>query len=420
MPWISGASAGRRAITAVGAAVLLAIAGGAEAADPAGGAEQLFDSARGDMKRGDFGAARDKLLESLQLEETAGTLFNLGLCEEKLGLLSSSLEHLRAALARAGEDDKRRPIMTALIGSLEGRVARVVLKRSSTAGPALLVTLDGRAVPAVTDRHEILVDAGEHQLVVRGPSGPPQTTALHVSEGETVVQTIAWSPATPVPQPTEQVRAPAAPPLAPPRPARLDERLGAVAVSAGAAALLGGAALGYMTIGSKISVEHHCAAAGCDEDGRRASADGSAYSAASTALTVTGLVGVGIGTYALLRPDAASRAQATARERSVGYIAGAVGAAALITSAIAGGLALSAKDELLDRCGDSGPCADPQGLDAAARGRTAATLASVALGVGVVGLGVATYSLLLRPRFAPGSSIRVTLAPSAVACAVRF
>ena len=47
--------------------------------------EALFESARVDMKQGDFAAARSKLIESLQLEETVGTLFNLGLCEEKLG-----------------------------------------------------------------------------------------------------------------------------------------------------------------------------------------------------------------------------------------------------------------------------------------------------------------------------------------------
>jgi hypothetical protein len=420
MRWMSGASFRRRFSIVLGCFALIALAGGVRAADAPGGAAQLFESARGDMKRGDFAAARNKLLESLQLEETAGTLFNLGLCEEKLGLLSDSLEHLRAAHARAGDDDKRRPIMTTLIGSLEQRVARVVLKRSGETGPALQVTLDGRAVQAATEGHEVLVDAGEHQLVVRGPTGPPLTTALHVDEGETVVKTIAWQPEPSAPTPAAQLRAPVAEPPAPSGRARLDERLGAVAVTAGAAALIASAALGYMTIGSKISVDHHCTSAGCDEEGRQASAEGGSYSTASTALTITGLVGLGLGSYALLRPDPASRARATPKERSVGTIAGTVGAAALITSAIAGGVALSAKRELLDRCGDAGPCDDPQGLDAAARGRTAATLATVALGVGVVGLGVASYSLLLRPRFAPRTDVRVTLSPSAVACAVRF
>jgi hypothetical protein len=97
-----------------------------------------------------------------------------------------------------------------------------------------------------------------------------------------------------------------------------------------------------------------------------------------------------------------------------------VGAAAIIASAIAGGVTLSAKRDVLDRCGPDGPCADPQGLDAAARGRTAAMVASVALGVGVAGLGLASYSLLLRPSFAPSADVRVALSPSGVVCAATF
>jgi hypothetical protein len=420
MPWMSGASFRRRLTYALAAVVLVAVAGSARAAEAPADAEQLFDSARGDMKRGNFSAARDKLLVSLKREETAGTLFNLGLCEEKLGLIRDSLEHLQSALARAGHDDKRRPVMTALIESLERRVSRLVLKQSDAAGPPLQITLDGQTVHAAPDGHEVLVDAGEHQLAVRGPSGPPRMTAIHLNEGETAVQTIAWETEAPVVRQTSEVRHPVPPPIAAPRFARLDEQLGAVAVNVGGAAVIAGITLGFMTIGSKISVDRHCTSAGCDEEGRRASADGASYSIASTALAVTGLVSVGVGTYAMLRPDAASRARATPRARSIGYAAGVVGVAAIAASAIAGGVALSAKAELLDRCPASGPCGDPQGLDAAARGRTAAMMATVALGVGVVGMGVASYSLLLRPRFAARTGVRLTLSPSAVACSVHF
>jgi hypothetical protein len=241
-----------------------------------------------------------------------------------------------------------------------------------------------------------------------------------VNEGQTVIQAVAWQVEGPVLRRPAAVAAPLPATDAAPRPASRGEQLGAVAVNVGAAAVLTSAVLGFMTIGSKISTDHHCTSAGCDEEGRRASANGSSYSIASTALAVTGLLGVGIGSYAMLRPEAGSRAHATPRDRSIGYAASAVGGAAIIASAIAGGVALSAKNELLDRCGTSGACNDPQGLDAAARGRTAATLATVSLGVGVVALGVASYSLLLRPRFAASSGVRVTLSPSTVACAVRF
>jgi hypothetical protein len=308
--------------------------------------------------------------------------------------------------------------MTALIGSLEGRVSRVVLKRAQDAGPVLQITLDGRAVQASPDGHEVLVDAGEHQVLVQGPGGPPVKTTVQVHEGETIVKELVWSPEPAAP--ANQISAPVSAPLTPSGPTPLGERLGVVAVNFGAAAVIAGAVLGAMTIGSKISVDHHCVGAGCDEEGLRVSGEGASYSTASTALTITGLLGIGVGSYALLRPEALSRARATPRERSIGYTAGAVGAAAMVTSAIAAGLALSAKSELLNRCGASGRCDDAEGLDAASRGRTAATVATVALGVGIVGLGVASYSLLVRPRFAPRTDVRLTLSPSAIACAVRF
>jgi hypothetical protein len=420
MRWTSGARLTRRARAALGGVALVAMAGGARAADLPASAEQLFESARGDMKRGDFAAARDKLIESLNVEETIGTLFNLGLCEEKLGFIQGSLEHVRAALARTAEDDKRRPVMTALIASLERRVSRVVLKRApESGGRALRLTLDGRVVEASPNGREVLVDPGEHELVVQGRTGPTQTTAIHVDEGATVIETV-----TEPPEPSIDARADAAPTLVatPPVPSgdgRTRRRFGAVAVNVGGAALIAGAVLGFMTYGSKISVDHHCTATGCDDEGRRASAQGSSYATASTVLTVAGLAGVGMGGYALLGGPA-PRERSTARERTVGIIAGSVGVAALAASAIAGGAALAAKSVLLDRCGDSGPCADPQGLDAAARGRTAATVASVTLGVGVAGLGLASYALVLRPRFAPSADVRLTLSPSGIAWAARF
>jgi hypothetical protein len=411
------ASFRRRLAIALGSVALLAAASGARAADAPAGPEQLFEHARLDMKRGDFAAARDKLLASLNLEATAGTLFNLGLCEEKLGLLRDSLGHLRAALTRAGEDDKRRPVMAALIESLEQRVGRVVIERFETGGVPLQVTLDGRALHAAAGAQEIVVDPGEHELVVTGPGGPPQTTPVRVNEGQTVIQVIAWrrgaDPATAAPRPlvsTSPLRAGD----------RTRGRVGAIAVNAGGAAVIAGGLLGFMTWGRKISADHHCSATSCDDEGLRASAEGARYSTASTALTVAGLASLGIGSYLLLRPTAAPDRRASAGERKVGIIAGSVGAAALVASAIAGGVALSAKRELLYRCGDSGPCNDPAGLDAAARGQTASTIATVALGVGLAGLGVASYTLLLRPRFAPATDVRLTLSPSTIACTATF
>ena len=407
---------------------LVAFANGARAADSPSAAERLFEEARGDMKRGDFVAARGKLIESLHAEATVGALFNLGLCEEKLGLVRNSLEHLRAALAQTGEDDRRRPIMTALIASLETRASRVILKGTPKDSIELQVTLDGVLVEASPDGHEVLVDPGEHELVLRGRGGSRRATVIHVAEGATVVQTV--DEGTTDARTAIGAREPSTDPRAAPTGAsvvaasgpagdgRIRQRLGAVAVNAGGAALIAGAVFGFKTIGSKISVDHHCDATGCDDEGRRASAAGATYSTASTALTVAGLASLGVGSYLLLGSGAAPGDRATPRERTVGTIAGSVGAAALVAGAIAEGVALSAKRDL-EGC-LAGPCTDPEGLNASARNQTATTVATVALAVGVTGLAVASYSLLLRPRFAPTTNVHLTLSPSAITLATAF
>jgi hypothetical protein len=329
------------------------------------------------------------------------------------------LLHLQAALGKADDADRRRPVMTELIASLDRRVPRVILKRKKYGPAQLQTTLDGGTVDATLAGHEVLANPGAHEIVVRGPGGPPQTMTVHLNESETVVKVVEWR-TDPAAQTVNEKVAIVLPSPASPADGVSRQRLGAVAVNVGGAAVIAGAVLGFMTLGEKISVDHHCRGATCDEAGLRASVQGASYSTASTVLTVGGLASMSIGSYLLLRPGAAADRRATARERKVGIIAGSVGAAAVVASAIAGGVALAAKRELIGRCGDSGPCNDPQGLDAAARGRTAATFGTIALGVGVAGLGVASYSLLLRPRFAPVTDVRLTLWPSTVACTATF
>jgi hypothetical protein len=295
----------------------------------------------------------------------------------------------------------------------------VILKRKKEGSAQLHVTLDGGTVDATLEGHEVLTNPGAHEIVVRGPGAPPQTMTIPVDEGETVVKMVEW-PADPAIRTAPEKAAIVSAPLATPADGATRRRLGAVAANVGGAAVIAGAVLGFMTLGEKISVDHHCSGGTCDDAGLHASSQGASYSTASTVITAAGLAALGVGGYALLGPRSGTAERPSARARYVGYIAGSVGVAALVTSAISANTVLSSKREVLDRCGDSGPCGDSQGLDAAARGRTAATVATVSLGVAVVGLGVASYSLLVRPRFASTNRVRVTLSPSAIACAATF
>ncbi|MFO0677870.1 MAG: hypothetical protein U0169_15135 [Polyangiaceae bacterium] len=88
-----------------------------------------------------------------------------------------------------------------------------------------------------------------------------------------------------------------------------------------------------------------------------------------------------------LAADAVSPTSPATRGPSPWFYAGAGAlAAGLVTSAVTGGLALSAHGAVGEKCDRAtGVCADPTGIDDASRARTLAWVSTVSLGVGVAG-----------------------------------
>jgi hypothetical protein len=94
------------------------------------------------------------------------------------------------------------------------------------------------------------------------------------------------------------------------------------------------------------------------------------------------------------------------RWRNDALIAGAIGAAGLITSVIVGSFAFAKKDEVDRHCPD-GQC-DPTGMQAAAEGRTLIVVADLSLAIGLAGglsCGAFLWQSSLTPS-APGSAGR--------------
>jgi hypothetical protein len=102
--------------------------------------------------------------------------------------------------------------------------------------------------------------------------------------------------------------------------------------------------------------------------------------------------------------------------RTFGFVLLGVGGAAIVTSGVAGAVALSAKKTVDSGCDLEKRCT-PAALDAGTRGRTAATISTVAFGVGLAG-GVAGMYLLLtksgdaRAAAASTASIGVAVTPN--------
>lgn len=93
------------------------------------------------------------------------------------------------------------------------------------------------------------------------------------------------------------------------------------------------------------------------------------------------------------------------QRRTAGIVLIGVGGVGIVTSLITGAVALSAKHSVDDNCSDK-RCS-PEGLDAADRGSTAATVSTVAFTVGMLGAAVGTYLLVTgKPDAKADSAVR--------------
>ena len=124
------------------------------------------------------------------------------------------------------------------------------------------------------------------------------------------------------------------------------------------------------------------------------------------------------------KPHRASAAELRAEEekkeretlRTVAYIAGGVGIVGVGVGSYFGLRAMSKESESEDHC--DGSLCDPEGLDLSEQADRAATISNVAFGTGLVGLGVGTYLFLIsqppaekRPAGDSASS-RLSVVPS--------
>jgi hypothetical protein len=100
-------------------------------------AEQLFREGRAAMRADDFMTACDRFTDSLELEETPGTLINLAICEQRLRRDASARAHYEAFLAQATATDRRRALAEASLRSLPTEGTAVDPSREADPGVAV-------------------------------------------------------------------------------------------------------------------------------------------------------------------------------------------------------------------------------------------------------------------------------------------
>ena len=179
---------------------LLGIVVTAAVAHASPAAEKLFQDGRKLLKAGKLAEACDAFRRSNEIERRAGTLLNLGDCEERRGRLATAWEAFIAARARAEQDSDRRKARAAdeRARALATKLPYVTLRSPASPRPAgFVVKRDGIEVPLAELDHEVPLDPGQYELEVSAPGHVAWKHPLTVAAGEKVI--VAIPPLAPEP-----------------------------------------------------------------------------------------------------------------------------------------------------------------------------------------------------------------------------
>jgi hypothetical protein len=247
-------------------------AGAALPADEAA-AEVLFNQATEAATAGRLDEACPKFAEAQRLDPTAGTLLNLGKCEEQRGNVATAYGVYLAAeaLARQDKDTRGREARAHDAASrLSTKLALLVITvPPASRAEGLEIKRNGKLVGEGQWGARVPVDPGAITIEASAPGRAPWTTTvrLEAKPGETPVEVPQLAPLAPLPE----VKAGAADSAPPPESGWSGRKTATVAL--GGAGLFGvvlGSIFGVQAITKNSSSKEHCQPAApnlCDATG---------------------------------------------------------------------------------------------------------------------------------------------------------
>ena len=132
-------------------------------------AETLFVEGEKQMAAGQYAAACEAFAASNRLEARAGTLINLGLCEEKRERYASAWIAFREALTRV-KDPVKKQVATEHAAAVEARLSYLTIELPlASKVEGMVVLRDGQPVDAALFGRAIPVDGGAHTVSARAP-----------------------------------------------------------------------------------------------------------------------------------------------------------------------------------------------------------------------------------------------------------
>jgi hypothetical protein len=224
---------------------------------------------------GDCRGAAEKLERAEQLFHAPTILGRLGECQVALGRLLVGLENLervvredlgpRAPPAFQVARERARKVLE----KNRHRLPRLKVVVEGPASGAVVVTVDGVALPAALIGTEAPADPGEHLVSVSAPGYVTGTTKVTLAEGASAEAKVTLARA-PVEKPAPSGAVAAKPqvdarpavlegtPLAQPEPPRRSRALAYVGLGAGAAGLALGGTFGLMAMGKQSALDKVC------------------------------------------------------------------------------------------------------------------------------------------------------------------
>jgi hypothetical protein len=290
-----------RRATALAFALTLFAASSAHAGDPRA-ADALFKEGRAAFDKGDFPTACTKFEASQKADPAAGTLLNLGLCEERAGRLLSAKQHLAEVIASLPPKDDRLPLARDTAAKVDKRLASITLTLAADAPADTKIQDGGRALRAGAAEP---MEPGDHDLLITAAGRPEGHLKLTLAEGQKEQRQIAVAAAAGAgagaPIATVGPEAPA-PPDQPQSSAPTRRIIGIAAAGVGVASLGAAAVTGALLLGKKSGVDAHCPNKRCDATGLslKADAEKTALLPVNTATWIVGLAGVGAGAVLIL------------------------------------------------------------------------------------------------------------------------
>jgi hypothetical protein len=134
-------------------------------------AQALFDQAVALRERGDIAQACSKFAESLRLDPTVGTRFNLADCLERTGKLASAWSHFLEVVSStqmAGQAE-RADIAAERAKRLEPRLTKLLIE-PTTPVAGLVITRNGVPVGQAQWSTAVPVDAGSYRIEAEAPA----------------------------------------------------------------------------------------------------------------------------------------------------------------------------------------------------------------------------------------------------------